>query len=74
MKPYQGEIHNWYKLEIPKDKRKEYPKNLGYVIRGVPINGRFVNWMQTSLVIKHNKKTSVIETLNSRYKLVNEQV
>lgn len=78
MKPFRGEIHNWWKSPCSELSLKYYKnlgiKNLGYVICGDikghpsipdsrPNRGNF----QTSLVVADDGNR--IETLNSRYNL-----
>lgn len=71
-KPHKGKIENWFKVPFPPEKWAElYPDDppvLGYTIIGVPVgHPTFVNYMQTSPVIKHEGNT--IETLNTIYEL-----
>ena len=63
MKPYKGEIHSWSILQ-------HNPKV--YSIYGRPVgHPSFVNWIRTSPVIERNG--DMVETHNSRYKLVGEE-
>lgn len=69
MKPCKGEVHNWSAIRHPL-----FKEGLGYCILGEPHNHpSFHNWIRTSEVIKHNKETGEIETLNSLYKLIGEE-
>lgn len=71
MKPYKGEISNWYKNHFNKYAFPSLGENLGYTIVGKPHgHPEFITWIYTSAVVKHNQETGEIETLNSRYKLV----
>jgi len=75
MKPLKGEIHDWeimyYPKEMFRDEQGEFPKNLGYLIRGVPHgHPNFVDYVRTSPIVKHDRSTGEVETLNSRYLLV----
>ena len=78
-KPHKGSISSWKKLNVVNPDNAElinkfYGPSLGYVIRGIPSgHPEFENWIRTSLVVKHNKRTGEIETLNSRYKLVGKE-
>lgn len=63
MKPFKGEIHNW-SIRTFVD---------GYIITGIPVgHPKFKNWMRTSKVVKRVGRN--VETLNSRYVLVGEEV
>jgi hypothetical protein len=74
-KPYKGVIRNWAVEVISEDRlgllRTLYGENLGFVIVGTaddhPQFGQ--ERIRTSVVVKYNKKTGELETLNSRYKL-----
>lgn len=73
MKLYNGTISNWRKVEFNKTRYPDLPDNLGFVIQGTSRGHPkgFKN-IRTSPVVKHNKQTGEIETLNSRYSLVGE--
>jgi len=74
MKPFRGEIHNWRIRRFDKIKYA-LPESLGYVIYGHPSGHRNLsNWIQTSAVVSHNLETGEVETLNSRYQLVGNEV
>jgi hypothetical protein len=73
MKPYRGEIHNWRKLELPEDDFFPH-EGLGFKIKGEPVGHPwFVGWIVTSEVVKISEDNR-IETLNSEYQLVGEEV
>ncbi len=79
-KPYKGRIYNWQKVNIPADAlemlNKDYGENggLGYMIAGFttkePHLGTFI---RTSYVVRHNEKTGLIHTRNSRYYVVGKE-
>lgn len=77
-KPYKGEIHYPQILYVNEDHSpyhpEEYGPNLGYIVRGHFTNhpqfrGLDAVGARTSLVVKHDADGN-IETLNSRYKIV----
>lgn len=74
-KPHKGKISLWYKFHFDVlQYQEEIPeKTLGYIIIGQPSgHPEFKHWIKTSPVIKH--EGNVIETLNSIYELVGEEV
>lgn len=71
MKQIRGEIHSWKKIHFVKSDYPDLPDNLGYAILGT--YGRSRRWM-TSPVVAYDESTKTIETLNSFYKLVGEEV
>lgn len=68
VKPHKGKIKNWYKREI------SISQGLGYQIMGEFVDHEdfagYEGW--TSFVVAHDEATGEIETLNSRYTLVDE--
>lgn len=69
-KPYKGQIANWEKRYFSKAAFPQHKDTLGYVIMGVPIgHPQYSEWIVTSPVVKHEEDQ--IETLNSRYTLLN---
>jgi hypothetical protein len=77
MKPFKGHISNWNKQvwSEPKD------EHLGFVVRGRPSgHPEFEDFIRTSLVVKMDEPIEeagetiyLIETLNSRYKLIGHE-
>jgi hypothetical protein len=74
-KPYKGTIDHWEAVHFSRDLDPElWIKSLGYYIIGIPHKHPDFpgsNRIRTSVVIKHNRITGYIETLNSRYQLLN---
>ena len=69
-KPYKGQISNWEKRYFSKGAFPQHKGTLGYVIMGVPVeHPQYSEWIVTSPVVKH--EGDQIETLNSRYTLIN---
>lgn len=76
MKPHKGRITNWSKEYIPNC------EGLGYIINGTcnsHPNFETNKWFHTSWVVSftgpaEGETTSEIETKNSRYTLVGEEV
>ena len=78
LKPYKGEIANYRKILLSDDgkgyKPELYGKNLGYIVQGNFQNHPTFRGLNsvgatTSLVVKEYED-GFIDTLNSRYKLV----
>lgn len=70
-KPYKGQISNWRRRRF--QVTPEYAHTLGYCIAGCPSgHPNFTNWIITSAVVKH--EGDQIETMNSRYTLVDEEL
>lgn len=72
-KPHRGKISGWSKVDRSQDEYARldsmYGPSLHYTIRGVPGgHPNFINWIRTSLVVA--REGNEIETLNSRYTLV----
>ena len=62
-------------VDLDKETMEEaYGPSLGYVVAGFRSETpKLGTYWRTSLVVKHNKRTGEIETLNSRYKLVGKE-
>lgn len=79
-KPLKGTIANATKLILSPEESAYHPEmygpNLGYCVRGfVSDHPEFRGiWEQsgfrTSLVVRYSEKTKILETLNSRYKIL----
>lgn len=70
-KPHKGRIDNWMRLPWPSE------QGVGYMVLGKfldhPTVGKHGGFSHTSLVLKHDLETGGIETLNSRYTLINKE-
>lgn len=76
-KPFKGYIRHWARRYFDKSWFADnIPEaNLGYIVTGIPQgHPEFKNWMRTSAVVYFDEYTNEIETLNSRYILVGEEV
>lgn len=80
MKPFKGNIENWYKVPFVLDLAREvHPGEdlgLGYYIRGTCIkhpNFGTSRDFHTSWVMHHDQKTNLIETRNSQYLLIGKE-
>lgn len=74
-KIYKGEIGGARIVRVPIDIASKYPTNLGYIFQGNFVNHPKFRGLDaiggtTSLVVKYDRKTGDVETLNSRYKLI----
>lgn len=72
MKPFKGEILNWTTRQVDPIHEHEYKeKTLGFYVTGTfkdhpQFHGRYGH---TSMIVKVGKR-GMVETLNSRYRLV----
>lgn len=64
LKAYKGEIHDWKWVRFLD----------GDCIKGRPVgHPDFVGWIITSKVVSLDRKTGMLETQNSRYKLIGKE-
>lgn len=68
MKPHRGKIYNWKKVGFDQKNYPDLPPSMQYVILGTRDVYPYSPWFKTSAVVDH--KGNEIETLNSRYTLV----
>jgi hypothetical protein len=71
-KIFRGRIVDWEMKPTGQAEADLYGPNLGYVIVGdlLTISGAGDNRIQTSLVVAHDARTGIVETLNSIYQVI----
>ena len=76
MKPYKGEIYDpqihYYDRDLVDESAPDLKdQHLYFVVLGRPVgHPRFTDCIRTSMVVKYDETTGMIETLNSQYKLI----